>query len=287
MDRALLLATLAKGKRILERANVSSPQTEAETLMTRLTGYKRHELYLKEDLELKERFDDAFMDMIKKRCEGIPIQYITGVESFMGMDFKVNGHTLIPRADTEVLVESVLMYAKSSEKSLKLLDLCTGSGNIAVSLAKFLSCAKITAIDISFNALEAALENARLNEVEDKIEFLAGDMFYPLKNDSVFDIIVSNPPYIKSADISGLEPQVRLHEPEIALDGGMDGLNFYRELISRSYLFLRSGGLFAVEVGHDQAGCVREMLRSNGNYKDIEAVKDIAMIDRVVLARVK
>jgi release factor glutamine methyltransferase len=287
MDRALLLATLAKGKRILERANVSSPQTEAETLMTRLTGYKRHELYLKEDLELKEGFDDAFMDMIKKRCEGIPIQYITGVESFMGMDFKVNGHTLIPRADTEVLVESVLRYAKSSQKSLKLLDLCTGSGNIAVSLAKFLPRAKITAIDISFNALEAALENARLNEVEDKIEFLAGDMFYPLKNDSVFDIIVSNPPYIKSADISGLEPQVRLHEPEIALDGGMDGLNFYRELISRSYLFLRSGGLFAVEVGHDQALSVIEMIRGNGNYKDIEAVKDIAMIDRVVLARAK
>jgi release factor glutamine methyltransferase len=285
MDKALLLAVLAKGKRILERANLSSPQSEAETLMCRLTGYKRHELYLKEDLALKEGFDDVFMDMIQKRCEGMPIQYITGVESFMGMDFKVNEHTLIPRADTEVLVESVLKCAKSSGKNLNILDLCTGSGNIAISLAKFLPQAKVTAIDISLNALEVARGNARSNGVGDKIEFLAGDLFSPVKENSVFDIIVSNPPYIKSADISVLEPQVRLHEPEIALNGGMDGLDFYRELIARSPLFLRKGGLFAVEVGHDQADCVIEMLRSNGNYMDIEAVKDIAMIDRVVLAR--
>lgn len=272
---------------MLKRAKVSRPQPEAETLMTRLTGYKRHELYLKEDMALSEGLEDAFMDMIKKRCEGIPIQYITGVESFMGMDFKVNEHTLIPRADTEVLVESILLFAKSAQKSLNILDLCTGSGNIAVSLAKLLSYAHIWAIDISVNALEVARGNARLNGVEHKIEFLAGDMFKPLENGSVFDIIVSNPPYIKSAGISGLEPQVRLYEPEIALNGGMDGLDFYRNLVEGASLFLGSGGLFAVEVGHDQAGCVTKMLKASGNYKDIEQVKDLAMIDRVVLAKAK
>ena len=272
---------------MLERARLSRPQQEAETLMTRLTGYKRHELYLKDGLELSEELEEAFIDMINKRCEGMPIQYITGVESFMGVDFKVNEHTLIPRPDTEVLVESVLMFANSAQKSLNILDLCTGSGNIAVSLAKLLSDAHIWAIDISSNALEVARENARLNGVNHKIEFLAGDMFKPLENGFVFDIIVSNPPYIKSADILELEPQVRMYEPETALDGGIDGLCFYREIVVQAALFLRDGGFLAVEVGHDQADCVAEMLKENGNYKDIEKVKDLAMIDRVVLARAK
>ncbi len=285
MNKALLLATLAKGKRRLERAKLEYPQLEAEILLSRLTGYKRHELYLKDDLVLSEGLDDAFMDMIEKRCDSVPIQYITGVESFMGMDFKVNKHTLIPRPDTEVLVQSVIKYAKLAQKSINVLDMCTGSGNIAVSLAKLLSCATIWAIDISYSAVEVARENVRLNGVEGKVEFLVGDMFCPLKNGTVFDIIVSNPPYIKSADISKLEPQVKLYEPQIALDGGMDGLDFYRELIARSALFLRSGGLLAVEVGYDQAACVIKMLKSNGSYKDIETVKDLAMIDRVVLAK--
>jgi len=253
--------------------------------MSRLTGYRRHELYLKGDLSLSEDFECVFMDMINKRCEGMPIQYITGVESFMGMDFKVSKHTLIPRGDTEVLVECVLVYAKVAQKSLNILDMCTGSGNIAISLAKLLPQATIVAVDISEEALLVAQENSRINETADRVEFLTGDMFDALKGYGNFDIIVSNPPYIKSSEISELEPQVRLFEPKDALDGGADGLDFYREIVGKSFLFLKSGGLLVLEVGHDQAACVIKMIRDNGNYIDIELVKDLAKIDRVVLAK--
>jgi len=286
MDRALLLAALSKGKLELERAKLNHPQLEAEILLARLTGYKRHELYLKDDLVLRDDFYDAFMDMIEKRSENMPIQYITGVESFMGMDFKVNRHTLIPRPDTEVLVESVVKFMRRTQGSLKVLDMCTGSGNIAVSLAKIVPNAKIWAVDVSFEAIEVARENARLNDVEYRVNFLVGDMFSPLEDCLRFDVIVSNPPYIKSDDISTLEPQVKLYEPHIALDGGIDGLRFFRELIERSPSFLKSGGLLACEVGHDQAESIKEILKLNGNYTEIETVKDLAMIDRVVLANI-
>jgi len=263
---------------------VNRPRSEAEEIMARLTGYKRHEIYLKDDPVLTEDFQRRFENMIENRREGIPLQYITGVQNFFGLDFKVDERVLIPRQDTETLVEVVLAFAKRKPHGIKILDVCTGSGNIAISLACHIPHSQITAIDISKDALDVAIENARLNNAERNIVFLQGDIFAPLKKGDVFDVIVSNPPYIPSKDIDGLEPQVKDYEPRVALDGSCDGLRFYRRLVTDAVEFLAPGALLAVETGFDQAKDVIAMLYENGNYTKIESAKDIAGIDRVVSA---
>ena len=223
-----------------------------------------------------------FCRLVEERAKRIPLQHLTGSQEFMGLEFKVNEQVLIPRQDTETLVELVLKEQKDPQRSV--LDLCTGSGCIAVSLAVLGGYREVTASDLSEEALKVARENAeRLCGGPDRIEFLCGDLFESIPDGRKFDIIVSNPPYISSRVIRELEPEVRDHEPRMALDGTEDGLYFYRRLASECKRYLNPGGCVYFEIGYDQALAVEELLIEAG-FTRIETVKDLPGLDRVVRA---
>lgn len=281
------MEVLRKGQKILECYNVPASRLEAEILMAHILKCQRHDLYLMRDWKLDGTQTHEFFDLIYRRCEGCPIQYITNRQEFMGLEFYVDHRVLIPRADTEILVEHVIKWVSQKDGPVQILDVGTGSGAIAVSLAFFLPIARITAVDISAEALDVARLNACRHAVQDRITFLEGDLFAPLYNHPAvqpFDVVVSNPPYIPTQEIEGLEPQVKDYEPRIALDGGYDGLKFYGRLAREGLDWLKSGGLLAVEVGYGQSRAVKAILESTGCYQDITIEKDLAGIERVVSA---
>mgnify|MGYP000671796847 FL=1 len=221
--------------------------------------------------------------MIDRRAERIPLQHLTGVQEFMGFEFYVNEHVLIPRQDTETLVELVLKEQKGKDAAL--LDVCTGSGCIAISLALMGGYRDVTALDVSREALAVAARNAQrlLKEHEGEFNLIESDMFERLEPDRRYDIIVSNPPYIPSHDIEGLEPEVRDYEPRMALDGTADGLAFYRILAEGCRKHLCPGGYVYMEIGFDQGQAVSRMFEMQG-YVQVEVMKDMAGLDRVVRA---
>lgn len=221
----------------------------------------------------------TYRSMITKRASRIPLQQILGSQEFMGLDFFVNEHVLIPRQDTETLVELVLQEQQSTEK--KLLDLCTGSGCIAISLAVKGGYESVTATDLSEEALKMAERNAKAHQKE--IIFRQGDLFsaLPQSEAGTFDIITSNPPYIPTAVIATLEPEVREHEPMMALDGIEDGLKFYRQIAKKAGTWLKPGGVIYLEIGYDQGEAVSGLLREAG-FDKVRVVKDLPGKDRVV-----
>ena len=221
----------------------------------------------------------TYRSMITKRASRIPLQQILGNQEFMGLDFFVNEHVLIPRQDTETLVELVLQEQQSTEK--KLLDLCTGSGCIAISLAVKGGYETVTATDLSEEALKVAERNAKAHQKE--IIFRQGDLFtaLPQSEAGTFDIITSNPPYIPTAVIATLEPEVREHEPMMALDGTEDGLKFYRQIAKKAGTWLKPGGVIYLEIGYDQGEAVSGLLREAG-FDKVRVVKDLPGKDRVV-----
>ncbi len=221
----------------------------------------------------------TYRGMIAKRASRIPLQQILGSQEFMGLDFFVNEHVLIPRQDTETLVELVLQEQQSTEK--KLLDLCTGSGCIAISLAVKGGYESVTATDLSEEALKVAERNAKAHQKE--IIFRQGDLFtaLPQSEAGTFDIITSNPPYIPTAVIATLEPEVREHEPMMALDGTEDGLKFYRQIAKKAGTWLKPGGVIYLEIGYDQGEAVSGLLREAG-FDKVRVVKDLPGKDRVV-----
>ena len=221
----------------------------------------------------------TYRSMITKRASRIPLQQILGSQEFMGLDFFVNEHVLIPRQDTETLVELVLQEQQSTEK--KLLDLCTGSGCIAISLAVKGGYESVTATDLSEEALKVAERNAKAHQKE--IIFRQGDLFtaLPQSEAGTFDIITSNPPYIPTAVIATLEPEVREHEPMMALDGTEDGLKFYRQIAKKAGTWLKPGGVIYLEIGYDQGEAVSGLLREAG-FDKVRVVKDLPGKDRVV-----
>ena len=216
---------------------------------------------------------------LRKRAEHVPLQYIVGEAEFMGLKFKVNSNVLIPRQDTETLVEEALRVAKPG---MRVLDLCTGSGCIIISLAKNVADISCTGSDISKQALLVAKENAKANEVE--VEWERSDLFENISG--TFDLIVSNPPYIPTGEIPGLMPEVRDFEPVDALDGKEDGLYFYRIITEKSPEYLTSDGYLYFEIGYDQGEAVSAMMRQCG-YTQVEVIKDLAGNDRVVKGRKK
>lgn len=222
-----------------------------------------------------------YRKMVERRSRRCPLQQILGSQEFMGIEFYVNQHVLIPRQDTETLVELVLEEQKEREK--RILDLCTGSGCIAVSLAVKGGFRNITATDISEEALEVAYRNVQAHGCADRICLYQGDLFDALKT-MEFDVIISNPPYIPTAAIQTLEPEVRDHEPMLALDGMEDGLLYYRRIASGAKACLAAGGFIYLEIGHDQGAAVRGLLEAEG-YRDICIWKDLPGNDRVVSAR--
>ena len=264
---------------------IELPHLEAEILLANALKLKRIDLYVQHERELKNEELAAFKPLILRRIKKEPIAYIIGHKPFMSLDFKVNPDVLIPRPETEKLVEVVIDIAKKEARPLKILDLCCGSGAIAISIAKYLDNALISAADISTKAVETALLNAKNLGVEEKVKFYTGNLFEALPKDERYDIIVSNPPYIPSAEIEKLQPEVRLFEPKGALDGGPDGLNFYRAIISGLPGRLEDGGSLVLEIGQGQAGEASELIAGSGIFEAPKVFEDYNGINRVVTAK--
>ncbi|MEW9123827.1 MAG: peptide chain release factor N(5)-glutamine methyltransferase [Thermotaleaceae bacterium] len=285
--------TLKNAADQLSEKKARTPLLDAEVLLCAVLKLDRLYLYIQRNRQLTEKEEEDFKSMLTKRLEGMPVQYILGHQEFMGLDFYVEEGVLIPRPDTEILVETVLGWVK--EKGLSkadvppwtIVDLGTGSGAITVSLAKYIPNSALYSVDISQRALAIGEKNAVHNGVAGQIRFLEGDLFQPLEEKGLegkIDILVSNPPYIPRRDIEGLQVEVAGYEPVLALDGGEDGLDFYRRIIAEGLRFLRQGGFMALEVGHDQAETVMSLMKERGSYGHIQKHKDLAGIERVVTA---
>lgn len=260
-----------------------TPKLDIEILLQKALGdVDRLYIQLNLDKKLSNEELKCFNEMINDRLNGRPIAYIVKNREFMALDFYVEEGVLIPRPDTEPLVEEVIELSKGM-KDVTIVDIGTGSGAISVSLAKYIKNSYVYSLDISDKALSIGKKNAVNNEVDDKIEFIKSDVFTGIKDRNLkLDIIVSNPPYIKKEDIKTLHTQVKDYEPYIALEGGEDGLDFYRTITEKSLKYLKSNGILAFEVGHDQADDVCTIMENHG-YKKIYTKKDLQGIDRVVI----
>jgi len=257
---------------------------EIELLFTELLNCNRLDLYLNEGLRLDRDKSGLISSVLKRRISGEPIQYILGKTEFMGLEFRLNRDVFIPRPETEILVETAIKIVHGSRFMVHgILDLCTGSGCIAVSLVKFIKNVRVTATDISNEALEIAKQNALLNNVE--VNFLQSNLFvnHELRTMN-YELIISNPPYISTTDIKNLAPEIK-YEPRIALDGGKDGLGFYRKIINQSPYYLKEGGFLIMEMGFNQKEAIKNIFQNSGNFQIIEIIKDYNNIDRVIVAR--
>ena len=255
-----------------------SPRLDAEVLLSYLLGQKRIFLYVHFDQPLTVDELARYRELVKRRAAGEPVAYICGEKEFMGLAFHVTPDVLVPQPDTETLVEAALDRLKGKE-AVRVADICTGSGAIALALAHYLPGASVAATDISPEAVEIAKGNAERLELSARTEFFTGDLLAPLAGKS-FDAIVSNPPYMPSAEIAGLPREVRA-EPRLALDGGADGLDFYRRLVAESAALLEGGGFLAVECGATQAGAIAEMAAER--FGKTEILRDLAGKERVVV----
>lgn len=270
---------LREGKKVLEKNNIEEASIISRILLEYVLKIDRNKLVINKDEEVENNKENEYMGYIKEVVAGKPVQYITNKQEFMGLSFFVDENVLIPQPDTEILVEEAIKYANQIKENVEILDMCTGSGCIGVALAKHVKNAKVTLVDISTKALEVAKKNAKENEVKEKVNFIQSDMFENIK--SKFDVIVSNPPYIKTKVINELDLQVQ-NEPHLALDGGENGLKFYEILINEAPKYLKENGKIFLEIGYDQKKEVEELARNSKLYKKIENVKDLANNDRVI-----
>jgi release factor glutamine methyltransferase len=269
---------LFEAKKCLKASGAEEYALDSELFMMKAVGFSKIQLFTKNDYVLTEEQYTEFENMVERRKKGEPCQYITGKCFFFDHEFLVNKNVLIPRPDTEILVETVIEYGKKFDFK-KMLDIGTGSGCIAISLA--LEGFDMTACDISEGALETAKKNAMLNGAD--VNFVHSNVFDSLENEK-FDAIVSNPPYIESCVIPTLMREVKDFEPQNALDGGEDGLVFYRRIISEGKAYLNEGGHIFFEIGYNQADAVKKLFEENG-YIDVKIIKDLAGLDRVAAGR--
>jgi release factor glutamine methyltransferase len=276
-------------KRILDWAadyfnkqNIENPHLEAEILLAHALNLKRIDLYVKFEKELDQNELSRFKECVIRRKNHEPTAYITGIKSFMSLDLIVSRLVLIPRPETELLVEAAIDIAKHIEHP-SILDIGTGSGAIAVSLAKYVKHSRIIATDISRGVTLIALENAKKHGVMDSITFEVADLFP--KEAEKFDLIVSNPPYIRSGDIKDLAPEIRDFEPHVAYDGGPDGLDHYRKILDKAGEFIKPNGYLLFEVGEGQAKEVVNLIRSAFASAEIVTKKDLNGIERVIIAK--
>lgn len=260
----------------------ANPKFESELLLAYCLGIDRTKLILKKEEKLEGKQLKKFLELLNMRKSRIPYQYIVKKQHFMGLEFFVDENVLIPRPDTETLVEEVL---KRLRKGDVIIDIGTGSGAIAISIAKYFKNCTVYAVDISKKALEVAKYNAKMHGVLDKIVFIESDVFSNVSKDLKFDFIVSNPPYIKRSEIETLQKEVK-KEPIIALDGGPDGLLFYKKIIKEGPFYINIEGNIVFEIGYGQKEAVTDLLKKNG-FEDIEVIKDLSGIDRVIIAKYK
>ncbi len=285
------------GKGQLTEAEVQDAEIDARLLLEYICKTNRNYMYAHGDESVTEEIKENYVSLIQERGRRVPLQHITGTQDFMGMEFYVNQDVLIPRQETEVLVEEVL---RETEDGMSVLDICTGSGCIILSIARYKNGIKGVATDISDKALEVARKNAIELGCDQEVCFVKSNLFDNSReirsalqylggqNESLekgFDVLVSNPPYIPTRVIESLAPEVKDHEPRIALDGAVDGLYFYQMIADKGRNFLNPGGRIYFEIGLDLSGDVTRILTKNG-FKDIQVIKDFSGIDRVVCARI-
>ena len=266
-----------EGMETLEHAGIPDAKLDAWYLLEYVTGISRASYFGDPKREVPKEQAESYREVILRRAGHIPLQHITGEQEFMGYSFLVNPDVLIPRQDTETLTEEALKF---TEPGMKVLDMCTGSGCILISLMKKCHGLTGTGCDISEKALKTARENGRRLQVE--ASWIQSDLFEQISER--FDLIVSNPPYIRTGVIEELQEEVRLHDPWIALDGKKDGLYFYRRIIAESTGYIRDNGALMFEIGHDQAEDVVRLMEEAG-YTQIRVKKDLAGLDRVVTGR--
>jgi release factor glutamine methyltransferase len=270
--------------RFLGAAGIENPRLDAELLLRHVLGINQAEFYLRVDDAIGPDAERRIWRLVQRRARREPLAYITGQKEFWSLDFTVTPDVLIPRPETELLVEAALERTRSMLRSpVKLLDIGTGSGAIAVCLAKELREAQISAVDISSAALQVARENAERHRVADRIRFVEGDVFAPLaEKRENFDLILANPPYIRSGDLAELTPEVREWEPITALDGGADGLDFYRRIVSECGGYLAGEGRLLFEIGESMAQAVGQMIARAGGFEAALVLRDYAGKDRVI-----
>ena len=285
------------GTKQLRDAGVADAEIDAKELYCYMRGMDRTALMLRWQEVMQDNQCEAYFNLIERRASRVPLQHITGRQEFMGLPFEVNEKVLIPRQDTETMVEDALElmekgtlrgqeYTDGLKRGGDILDLCCGSGAIGISIAKLAKGAHVTCSDLSKDALEVADRNARLNDCK-SVKFTESDMFAAFcgrLGKKKFNLIISNPPYIPAKVIGGLMKEVRDYEPHLALDGGEDGLDFYRRIVSQAGDYLNPGGWLIMEIGQEQGEDVSQML-SHAGYEEIAVVPDLAGLDRVVLGR--
>ena len=271
-----LREAFALGKDLLKN-KIEEYETDAWLLLEGACGCTRNDLYLRGNDPLSEEQETLYKEYLEKRSRRIPVQHILGVQCFCGLDFIVTPDVLCPRQDTEILIEEAI---KRIRPGSSILDMCTGSGCIILTLLHFVKDCKGTAADLSEKALAVAVQNAK--KLEKECTFIHSDLFENIEGR--YDVIVSNPPYIATKEIEALEPEVRDMEPRMALDGMEDGLFFYRKIVSASVQYLNPEGWLMFEIGYDQGEQVSEMMKSAG-YVDVKVVGDLAGLDRVVIGK--
>lgn len=280
-------AVLRQAARRLKSHGIENAALDSEVLLSHVLGLTREQLILSANVELRDPDLRVYAGLLSRRLARQPTAYLIGRREFWSLDFHVTPEVLIPRPETELLIEVALRLASeasSSEKPLRIIDLGTGSGAIAVALARELTGAEIFACDNSLAALAVAQKNASTNRVPGKIKFVAGDLFGFMRMDSAVDLVVSNPPYIRRADIEMLVPEVSRWEPRCALDGGPDGLDYYRRIAEQAFSYLAPKGAVAIETGADMGPSVAQLFQAAA-WADVQICKDYAGNDRVVVAR--
>jgi release factor glutamine methyltransferase len=275
------------GKDYLSQRNIPEARLNIEFLLCKVINCKRFDLYLNFDKPLTQDELSEFKNLLKRRLNSEPLQYILGEIEFMGLRFKLTPDVLIPRPETEILVEECINYCKKNfagYDKIAILDIGTGSGNIAVSLAKSLQNSFITAVDLNDDILRIASENMTINGVEDRIKMEVYDIIYcELPLESNFDVIISNPPYINLSEYEKLQPEIINYEPKTALTDSGDGLTFYKRISSVAKAYLNKDGLLALEIAYNQGDSVSKLL-SDAGYKNIIVKKDYSNLDRVIMA---
>lgn len=268
------------GESELKGAGIGEASLDARLLLEEVCGTDRTALYVHGDRELTKEQEKNYLEKISLRAKRIPLQHIIGKTEFMGLTFLVNRNVLCPRPDTEILVEEVMKYLHDG---MRILDIGTGSGCILLSLLHYSNDCQGVGADISGKALQTARENAERLSIE-RVHFVESDLFERVEGK--FEIIVSNPPYIKSADIEGLMPEVKNHDPRCALDGGVDGLVFYRRITEKAKDYLPGGGMLFYEIGCEQGQEVRNIMEEQG-FREVQIVQDYSGLDRVVFGMMR
>lgn len=271
---------------ILKESNIEEPILKARMLLANILNQPKEYLLIHETEELNLNDTNKYKEGIKKLVNNMPIQYIINKQEFMGLEFYVDENVLIPQPDTEILVEEVIKICKeihfhNKNKKIRILDLCTGSGAIGISLKKYIQNSEITLSDISNKALEIAKKNC-INIIENtEINIIESDLFEKIDVNNKFDIIVSNPPYIETKTIQTLDKEVQ-KEPKLALDGGEDGLNLYRRIIKKAHNYLSDNGILVLEIGYNQKDKVINLIRTSNMYREVYSKKDLSNNDRIV-----